>query len=336
MKLYVALVLIGVPATSWSQTPATICEANPLVRQALQAADHRIHQAAATERAETTKLLAQDLIERYPEDFIVHIRYQQWMRGRKLSERAALIERYKLLAALHPGNAVYSVLYARALLGTDTPRAIELLKKAAGSPVDPWVHLTLADIDSFGRFADHAQARTHLDVWFAACPATLNWNAISNLTRYGSPETVAKEAATLRGQLANETDPYRLLSWEYVWNLEFKARPVSEHAALRMQIAADVARLETIPAPHDPRWLALLATGYKLAGSLEAQRRAEQRLSGEYPDSSEARFAVRERWHRGIHSLFPAILTKRSRPFIARSSAWRTNNSNARRTISNI
>jgi hypothetical protein len=131
------------------------------------------------------------------------------------------------------------------------------------------VHLTLAELYSSGQSADLPEASTHLDAWFGACPTTLNWNALSSLVQYGSPATAAQEAAVLRAKLESETDPHLLLSWRFVWDLEFKARSAAEHAALGRQIALDVARLETMPAPNDNRWPELLATGHKLAGGSE-------------------------------------------------------------------
>jgi hypothetical protein len=247
-----------------AQTADLICtESDPAILLELQAADDKILQVDGGARDQMIARLAQELIDRYPDDFIVHIRYQQWIRG--TMGPAALIERYRSLAAAHPGSPLFTVLYAQALRGANAPQAIELLKSAAASPLDAWVHLTLAELYSSRKSADAAEARTHLDAWFGACPTALNWNALSSLADYGSAETAAKEAAVLRAQLESETDPHLLLSWRFVWDLEFKARPEAEHAALRRQIAGDVARLETIPAPNDNRWPKLLATGHKLA-----------------------------------------------------------------------
>jgi hypothetical protein len=253
-----------------AQTFNPICsESDPAIRLELQSADDKILQADGAARDQTVEMLARELIDRYPDDFIVHIRYQQWIRG--TMGPAALIERYKSLAAAHPGNPMFTVLYAQALRGTNAPQAIALLKTVAASQLDPWVHLTLAELYSSGQSTDLPEARTHLDAWFGACPTTPNWNALSSLVHYGSHATVAKEAAVLRAQLESETDPHLLLSWQFVWNLEFEARRVAEYPALRQQIALDVARLETMPVPNDNRWPELIATGHKLAGEPEVR-----------------------------------------------------------------
>jgi beta-lactamase regulating signal transducer with metallopeptidase domain len=247
-----------------AQSTDVICaESDPAIRAELQAADDKILNVDGAEANQTAAKLAQELVDDYPNDFIVHIRYQQWMRGAMGS--TALIERYQSLAAAHPGDPVFTVLYAQALRGTDNPRAIQVLQGVPSSPLNAWVHLTLAELYSWSKPQDLAQARSHLDAWFGACPAVPNWSALGTLVAYGSAETAAKEAAVLRGELENETDPHLLLSWQFVWALELKGRPVDERAAVRQQIALDVARLESIPAPKDNRWPELLTMGHNLA-----------------------------------------------------------------------
>ena len=254
-----------------AQTSSSICaESDPVIRLEIQEADDEILRIDGAAREQRAAALAQELTDRHPDDFIVHIRYQQWIRG--TTGAATLIKRYKTLAAAHPGNPTFTVLYAQALRDTNGPKAIELIKSVPSSPLDPWAHLTLAEIYSTESPANLPEASTHLDAWFGACPTTPNWNALSSLVRYGSPATVAEEATVLRTQFESETDPHLLLSWQFVWALEFKARPLAEQAELRKQIAADVARLEGMPAPNDNRWPALLAFGHKLASDPEVQQ----------------------------------------------------------------
>ena len=265
-----APVAVGmVTAPLRAQTAGLMCtEPDPAIRLELQSADDKILQVDGIARDQEAQTLARELVDRYPDDFIVHMRYQQWIRA--TTGPAALIERYKSLAAAHPGNPMFAILYAQALRNTNAAnasQAIEILKSVAASPLDPWVHLTLAELYSWGKSADLAQASTHLDAWFGACPTVTNWNALSGLIGYGSAATAANEAATLRAQLENETDPHLLLSWRFVWLLELKAQPAAGPAAVRQQIASDVARLEAIPAPNDNRWPELLETGRHLAAN---------------------------------------------------------------------
>jgi beta-lactamase regulating signal transducer with metallopeptidase domain len=255
-----------------AQTTGLICaESDPAIRLELQSADDKILQVDGSARDQTAEKLAQQLVDRYPNDFIVHIRYQQW--ARITNGQAALIQRYKTLAASHPGNPMFAILYAQALRNTGARQeAIDLLKNTVSSSFDPWLHLTLAELYSSGQSRNFPEARAHLDEWFDACPTTPNWNALSNLILYGSPATVAQEATVLRSEFESETDPHLLLSWQFVWGLEFKARPNAEYADVRQQIALDVSRLETLPAPNDKRWPELLALGHTLAQDQEVHQ----------------------------------------------------------------
>ncbi len=321
MRLLVFL-LAGIPLASSGQTPAKSCEPGPAVRQELRQLDLKVRNLTGANRFEALKRLAEGAVARHPDDYFVHVRYQSLVRSRKQQERQALIDRYKTLAEERPKDPKYAVLYARALLGTNTPLAIEVLKKAAGGEADPQVHLALADVYSFGKFADRAQTRSHLDGYFAACPASLDGRALSLLTRYGAPETIAKQAAALRERLSNETNPDLLRSWEETWNLEFKARPVPEHEALRKQIAADLDRLEAITAPEDDRWAGFLVSGYKMVGDPEKLRRAEDRLIAEYPASFAARNAVRERWRKEHPYPKPEDPDEKKQAFYRAQLAW--------------
>lgn len=296
----IALLLAVASATCLAETLSSACEPTPAVREELNQLDLGVRNVKITgpNRFETLKTMAEEAVARHPDDFFVHLRYQSLVYSRKRDQRNALIERYKALAARYPDDPKYTVLYARALFGTNTPLAITTLKGAVRGEVHPQVHLALADVYAFGKFADRPEMRRHLDSYFAACPASLDGRALSLLNRYGTPETIARQAAGLRQRLTGETDPDRLRRWEEVWNLEFKGRPVPQHEALRKQIAADLKRLEAIPSPKNERWEQFLVSGYKMAGDPAMLRRAEDRLIAAYPDSFAARRVVSERWRK--------------------------------------
>lgn len=137
-------------------------------------------------------------------------------------------------------------LYAEALLDHDTPKSIELTRTiVATDPGFARAHLLLADIYSYGNFADRQKARQELETFFAVCPATLDHQALGLAQSYGGSELAAKITPQLRNRLATETDPEQLKDWETVWNLEFKAHPVHEHDQVRQQISADLERMHT-------------------------------------------------------------------------------------------
>jgi hypothetical protein len=210
-----------------------------------------------------------------------------------------VIDRYQKLAESAPGDPQRQFLYAEAILGKDTPRSIELAKKIIEtSPSFARAHLLLADIHSWGKFADRPKTQQQLDAFFQACPTTLDSDALALAQRYGSVELAANLAPALRKRLENETDPDQLTSRETVWNLEFKAHPVTEHDQVRKQMTADLRRLQNANPKNQASWFAFLRNGYHMAGSETAAKEQEAKLLAEYPDSQEARLISDELWYK--------------------------------------
>jgi thiol-disulfide isomerase/thioredoxin len=270
---------------------ADVCEAAPEIRQELKRFD--IKDVAGQKRRDLTRQIAEELAAKHPTDLFILERYERTMHGGGAEARRTASERLEKLAAEHSGNPGFAALYARSLVDTDTPRALELLKKA---PAHPFKQLTLADIYSYGKFADRPQARIEIDAHFTACPNSIR--GLTLLKNNATPEMAKTHAARLREILKTETDPERLPAWESVWNLEFKAKPPAEHEALRKQIAADVARLEGVDVPVTEQWLGVLLSGYKQANDTQGAARIEQKLISEYRKGWPARSVVRERWQK--------------------------------------
>ncbi len=299
LRLSVCL-LIGAALAFSQQPPSGNCEPTPVVATEIDQLQLDVLRITGTQPSEVKKL-AEAAVAKYPEDFFVNRLYQSLglagMRDRAAGRRE-MVQRYESLAGAHPGDPKYAVLYARALFGANTPLAIEVLKKAAAGNDDPQVQLALVDVYSFGKFADRAQARTHLEAYFAACPASLDGGPLRLLARFGGPEAMAKQAAALRQRLSSDSDPNHLRFWEDLWNLEFKARPVPEHEALRKQIAADLERIQATAAPKDVITNQLFVSGYKLADDKVKLRQAEDGLLAAYPQSQNAKRILRERWQK--------------------------------------
>jgi hypothetical protein len=282
-----------------AETPT--CAPSPQVEQDLRHLD--VGGGLLMEKAyEARKKIFAELIQQYPNDLFVN------MRARELyfvqADLSAMVERYRKQFEADPNNLQRKYLYARALVGNDTPHAMELLKQVeASDPAYGWPHLEFAVIHQGGKYADVGEVRTELGKFFEICPNSLNWSALSMLQAHATPEIAARYAPALRERLMTEPDRYRLRhTWKTVWNLEFKAAPVSEHEGLRKKIAADVARLEQMPGESDAQWLEFLKAGYGLAADQESVKRIDQELLAKYPDSREAKSILDERWwkeHRG-------------------------------------
>jgi predicted Zn-dependent protease len=166
------------------------------------------------------------LLAQNPDDVFLHIDYINTKKGESRREYDEIVERYKALLNKHPGNSEYEFLYALALVDTNTAQAIQRLKAiSAAAPVAPQVHLALAEIHHWGKFADQSVARADLDAFLDACPGSLNSQARSFAREIATPEVAAKYAVQLRSRLEKEKDPAVLSAWESVWKLEFVAEP---------------------------------------------------------------------------------------------------------------
>lgn len=268
------------------------CEPSPATREALKRLDVKDLEGAKRIAAQSAVL--DELLAAHPDDLFINLRLIDL--DRKPPARKAVTERYQALAERQKDNPLFALLYAKALIGTDTPRALGMLREiAAANPKLAWTNMVLADVYGFGKFADRAALRTALEAYFSTCPTSLAGQPGSYAARYGSPELAQKVSAALRTRLASETDPDLLQRFENVWNLDFKAHPPAEHEQVRKQVAADLQRLESLQPKPDDRFLELLISGYKNAGDEAGVKRTEERLLSAYPTSSGARRVIRAR-----------------------------------------
>ena len=173
-----------------------------------------------------------------------------------------------------------------------------LEKLAADTPEFPWAHLGLAEVHTYGKFADHPFLRRELEKYFVACPASTFERALSLASQYGAPEFAGKLARELRDRLESAPDPVRTDAWETLWNLEFKAHPPNEHDLVRQQLTADLARLEQAPHDSDEAWLQFLKSARRMMGDQAKVAAVEDRILANYPRSSEAQQVRRARFNK--------------------------------------
>ena len=211
---------------------------------------------------------------------------EQQAARRDLAGRAAAIERFNTLAGEHPGDPAYAYLQARALIDTNTPRAIEILKLIA--PDFALARIALADIYVNGKFMDRGQARVELSAFADACPGSLEPQFLSLARRTASPELAAKITPPLRARLEQAPVAESLAGWAALWGLEFQARPVPEHDAERERLVEDVRKIEQRAGKVTPALLSTIAGGYKAAGDTALSKQYADRLEAEFPASSEA------------------------------------------------
>ena len=237
-----------------------------------------------------------ELFAKYPDDLFLHLRYIETTLYGEHVDRRALAARYAKLAEEHPSSERFTFLKAVSLVGLDTPQAIAMLSRQKSNP---GAHLELADIYSWGKFADKSQSKTELTAFFSECPNSWNSRAWNQATRFKDAPTAGAYALRFRKQLQSDTNPDHFALWSNVWNLEFKARPVPEHDELRKQVALDIERLRLLRKdPEDAGWLSFLKSGYTLAGDAESVRKMEAALLERFPTSNEAGRIADERWEK--------------------------------------
>jgi thiol-disulfide isomerase/thioredoxin len=272
------------------------CEPNPDAEKALWQAG--IHTYGDMDELARQRPIIASLLVQYPDDLVVNLQYQLSAKIGPRATRTAMLEKYRQMAEKNQGQPEYQYLYARALDGVDTPKAIDLLKGIeASDPAYPWAHLGLAEAYSWGRFANRSQLLRELDSFLSACPFSLNEEAEQLAAGKATPEMAARYAKNLRARLIKEDGRREhVRSWLVVWDLEFKAASSPEHDAVRKQIATDVQRLEKLTQPASANELVVLNHGYTLANDEASARRTEEELSVKYPQNEHAKHIVYERW----------------------------------------
>jgi len=295
--LAVGLLSAGLAASGHAQSLAGRCEALPAVRQALEtlSADDDAMTSAARKEKHLTVL--RSLLERYPDDLFVHRRYQDVARGGMDADPRDLIEQYRMLLGKRPDDPVYLYLYGRLLIGRKTLEAREQMEKALRQNSNfPWPHLALANIYGIPRYKDKAKSNEAIKAFTGLCPSSLNSEAYWYLRNIDDRAFLRESAEKLRARLTASTDPKELTFYDTLWQLEFSARPIPEHAQVRQQVEADLKKLRQMNLSKDKGSLETLRGGYKLVNNKEEMRWAEDQIVIQFPQSQLAKRVVQDRW----------------------------------------
>jgi len=297
MRLIAGVLFAGVLA-SGSDLSLPGCEARPEVRQVLERDldSEKLDQMKVAEQDALKDRVLGELVAKYPREAVPQERVIDSARRNNQERLPEVRERYRNMASTNPDDPLASYLAAYALWRTDTPQAIQLAEKARKLATDfPAPQLLLTRIYMSGKFEDKPKAASLLSRYFDLCPASTaaGWE----MNKVGTPELKAKVAGALRAKLEKETDPTVLIGYEDLWGLEFRVHPPTEHAALRKQVAADVARLEKLNPKPDEQYFGLLRTGYKQSGASKEEIRAlEDRIIRDAAGTDLAYQVEYERW----------------------------------------
>jgi hypothetical protein len=225
------------------------------------------------------------LLQRFPNDVVVHRTYQSVARHVPDKGPEAVVDEYRSLLEKHPNDPMYSYLAANALVGYRTKEAIPQLERMDF----PWAHYSLAEIYKAPAFKDREKASRHLQALMTACPESLEPFA---LLRDIEPSDFLRESAQkLRRLLEKRTDAEAAAAYVTLWPVEFKLRPLAEHVEVRRQVAEDVKKLRAADPGSGLEYAQALMDGYKLLGDSENIKWAEQQVTARAPAGSRGLFA---------------------------------------------
>ncbi|HEU0177375.1 MAG TPA: redoxin family protein [Blastocatellia bacterium] len=246
------------------------------------------------QRRERQLAMLQELLKKHPDDYYVRKRYLDTRNSGFDSDKDALIAEYRAQMEQRPNDPAAAYLYSRLIIGRNTKEAIEKMEKLiANSPEFPQPYIGLAQIYTYPNFRDAAKSKENLKKWMAKCPESTA--ALQLLSRSDDKELTGEFARKLRARLESSTDPDDINNYDNLWTLEFKLKPVPEHAQVRQQIAEDLKRLRAKNL-NTKEWLSALQAGYKMAGDKEGRRWAEDEMSRLFPKSSATKWMIQGRW----------------------------------------
>jgi thiol-disulfide isomerase/thioredoxin len=287
--------LLLLPQFVPAQSSANYCEAAPAVKEEFKKLAAIDDEALPyKERRQRQLATLQELLKKHKDDFHVLRRYQIHRLSDFLVDRDALFAEYREQMQKNSNDPKAVYLYARLIVGHQTKEAIDLLQKLSEQTPDfPWTYIQLAEIYTYPNFRDLAKSNALLKQWIAKCPATMHGTA--NIVHSGNKDMMAAAAQKLRPRLESSMNADDLGYWSDLWTLEFKLKPVTEHAQVRQKMADDVRRIRELS--KSKAQLQTLIEGYKQIGDKTGQRWAEDELMRLLPASQTARRMTESRYY---------------------------------------
>jgi hypothetical protein len=195
-------------ASVWAQ--AAPCGPSPEIRSQLEKITVVVSGPSDFDRA-LAPLVA--LRRRYPNDLWVNERYQDVVQRYGIEGHLRqLTEDYQVLSMQHPDDAMYSYLYARSLMGRNTPAAAQQMTEiVAGHPDFAPAHGSLAEIYASATFHDESREKAERERFLALCPdPTLQRSEVQRRPAgLPGPSLLIDQAEAL---LAQSGDPGRIVA----------------------------------------------------------------------------------------------------------------------------
>lgn len=277
---------------------------------------HAIDGAAVPENAPIEERLARAATVRaaFPADYFANLFY---LEAAGLPAPAAVQSQYRELRDAHPGDVAYRTLYARALMGAQTRKAIPLLEQA-GATFPPAL-VQLARIHSSVTFHDDAKLRTDAAVYQKACPDSLAMYPY--LWRIEDAAFAGDRAASLRRIVAARSDKEAVDLYRTLWRLEFQTVPLAGQEPVRTRVRSDAVRLRAMGAAR-PDAMKSLMTAYRLLDDAEGQQWVAEHAPAAVPQATGEALRAINRWERANDPDGQASSPEYWKKLLAESDAW--------------
>jgi thiol-disulfide isomerase/thioredoxin len=288
MRALPALALLAYAARA--QTPVAVCDP-PAAIETLSPERHTgVNLSEPDRTAKIAKI--REALAHSPDDLFLNL----WLIELQPKPQTGLLAaEFQEKLARHPDDPRYTYLYARALVGKDTPSAIRSLQSViTQEPKLPWPYLALTGIYSSAAFRDPAKVAESLRVFHQACPANLE--AFAHLNVVEDPHALRELAGALRAQLQTATKPWQLRYYSTLWAAEFRLTPGAELERAKKTVAEDLQRVEPLSKDDDSGVLNVLSDGYRLSGQPDGERRTAARIEAARPPNPP--FAAYQAWEK--------------------------------------
>jgi thiol-disulfide isomerase/thioredoxin len=295
------VVVLGLPMVGAGQT-----EGNGIGCQAPDSIRAEIREAGRVEREAGGKLRpfeelqkerrsrAEELLGKHPDNFWVW-RYFVSASQENMQTPEAVTAKVQMRREKQPASVEAAYLYAFALIGTQTPKAIEILDEiAVREPRFAPVWQSRFMIFGSPAFQNEAKRKEAAEKIMDLCPQSLD--ALRAALQFPQSPKAKELARMARERMQGKEDEEWLMGWSTLWNLEFKLAPVPEHAGLREQVKRDLAFLETLDKARFSTLPYILAEGYKITGDKEKETATRSDLGTGFPMA--AFFEASNEWYK--------------------------------------
>ncbi len=199
-------------------------------------------------------------------------------------------DEYRKKLEQHPDDPQYLYLYGRALMGADTPKAIDSFNRAIAKDPDLlWTYWSLMEVYTSPNFKNPAKLAEDMLTFTRLCPA--DPDGFQYLSSVEDKATVRELAARFRKAVEGRNTSDAAAHYPALWAAEFRATNPEDFDRVRKQVSDDLKRVKTL----DPNNTRALIQGYKLIGDAEAAKALERKSAG---SNSKDFLDVTEAWNK--------------------------------------